>query len=152
MANKILIKKYPNRRLYDTEKSQYVSLNDVADMVRQDCHVEVMEAKTEEDVTAFVLTQILLEEAKKNNTLLPVPFLHLIIQSGENIVTEIFEKYLQQTVRNYLAYKESVDEHFKSWLELGMDFSAVAKETMMTPSKSIIDLFSDSTETKEKEK
>jgi polyhydroxyalkanoate synthesis regulator protein len=111
-----------------------------------------MEAKTEEDVTAFVLTQILLEEAKKNNTLLPVPFLHLIIQSGENIVTEIFEKYLHQTVRNYLAYKESVDEHFKSWLELGMDFSAMAEETMMTPSKSFVDLFSDSTETKEKEK
>ena len=65
MAKKILIKKYPNRRLYDTEKSQYVSLSHVADMVRQGRHVEVMEAKTEEDVTAFVLTQILLEEAKK---------------------------------------------------------------------------------------
>ncbi|MDP6393885.1 MAG: polyhydroxyalkanoate synthesis regulator DNA-binding domain-containing protein [Desulfobacterales bacterium] len=152
MAKTILIKKYPNRRLYDTEKSQYISLNHVADMVRQGCHVEVMEVKTEEDVTAFILTQILMEEAKKNNALLPVPFLHLIIQYGENILSEFFGKYLQQIVRNYLAYKKSVDEQFKSWLEQGMDFPSMAGKTMTTPFKSFFDLFSDSTETKEKKK
>ena len=111
-----------------------------------------MEVKTEEDVTAFILTQILLEEAKKDNTLLPVPFLHLIIQYGENILSEFFEKYLQQTVRNYLAYKKTADEQFKSWLELGMDFSAMAEKTIMEPSKTFFDLFSDSGEIKEKKK
>ena len=152
MDKKILIKKYPNRRLYDTEQSQYISLNHVADMVRQDLHVKVMDVKTEEDVTAFILTQILLEEAKKNNTLLPVPFLHLIIQYGDNILSEFFEKYLQQTVKNYLVYKKTVDEQFKNWLELGMDFSAMAEKTMMKPSKAFFDLFPDSEKTKENKK
>ncbi len=121
-------------------------------MIRQGSHVKVIDVKTEEDVTAFTLTQILLEESKKKNTLLPLPLLHLIIQYGENILSEFFEKYLQQTIKNYITYKKSVDEQFKSWLELGTDFSAIAGKTMMTPSKSFFDLFSDSTEAKEKKK
>ena len=73
MTDKITLKKYANRRLYDTEKSQYVTLNQVADRIRDGQQVEVLDAKTKEDVTAFILTQILLEEAKSKNVLLPAP-------------------------------------------------------------------------------
>ena len=154
MTKEILIKKYPNRRLYDTEKSAYVSLNHVAERVREGRRVKVIDVKTEEDATAFILTQIIMEEARKKNILLPAPLLHMIIQYGENILSEFFEKYLQQVIENYLAYKTAFDEQFQNWLELGMDFSSAAEKAMrgLTPSKSFFDLFSDSTDIRDKGK
>jgi len=154
MMEKILIKKYPNRRLYDTEKSSYVSLTHVAEMIREGRQVEVIDVKTKEDVTAFILTQIILEEAKKKNSLLPVPFLHLIIQYGENVLAEFFEKYLQQTMENYIAYKRAFDEQFQTWLDTAMDFSAMAEKTMtdMIPSQDFFNLFSGVKEGPEKKK
>ena len=80
--DKIILKKYSNRRLYDTVKSAYVTLSEVSDMIKQGQWVEVTDAKTGEDVTAFTLTQIVMEEAKKKNALLPVPLLHLLSQSS----------------------------------------------------------------------
>ena len=154
MAEEVLIKKYLNRRLYDTEKSTYVSLNHVAELIREGRRVRVIDAKTKEDATAFVLTQIILEEARKKNTLLPVPLLHMIIQYWENILAEFFERYLQQIIENYLAYKTAFDEQFRNWLELGIDLSPVAENAMigLTPSKSFFDLFSNSGATRDKEK
>jgi polyhydroxyalkanoate synthesis regulator protein len=70
---------------------------------RQDCQVEVIDAITKEDVTASILTQIVLEKAKNKNILLPVPVFNLIIQYGDNILGEFFEKYLQQMIPTYLA-------------------------------------------------
>jgi polyhydroxyalkanoate synthesis repressor PhaR len=146
MAEKVLFKKYANRRLYDTEKSTYVTLNQVADIIREGRQVEVIDAKTKEDVTAFILTQIVLEESRKKNVLLPVPLLHLIIQYGENVLEEFFEKYLQQTIHNYLNYKKTVDEQFGKWLEVGMDLTDMAQKTMtgLTPFQSFFDQFSSS--------
>ena len=144
--SEILIKKYTNRRLYDTESSSYISLVQLADMIKEGRLVKVIEAKTKEDVTAFILTQIILEEAKRKNTLLPVPLLHMIIRYGETVLAEFFDKYLQQTLTNYLAYKAAFDEHFKNWLELGVDFSATAGKTMigLSPFESFFDFFSNS--------
>jgi polyhydroxyalkanoate synthesis repressor PhaR len=129
MAEKLLLKKYSNRRLYDTEKSSYVTLNQVAEMIKEGRQVEVLDADTKADVTAFILTQIVLEEAKKKTTRLPLSLLYLIIRYGETL-SEFFEKYLEQTFKNYLAYKVAVDEQFRKWLDMGMDLSQMAKRTM----------------------
>lgn len=144
MSNKVKLKKYANRRLYDMEKSAYVTLNQVADLIRQGRRVEVTDAKNKEDVTAFILTQIILEEAKNKNFLLPIPVLHLIIQYGDNILGEFFEKYLQQMITTYVAHKTAVDEQFKKWLEMGLDYSKTAQKSMadFTPFKSFFDQFS----------
>ncbi|MFO7556354.1 MAG: polyhydroxyalkanoate synthesis regulator DNA-binding domain-containing protein [Desulfobacterales bacterium] len=144
MANKVKLKKYANRRLYDMEKSAYVTLNQVADLIRQGRRVEVTDAKNKEDVTAFILTQIILEEAKNKNFLLPIPVLHLIIQYGDNILEEFFEKYLQQMITTYVAHKNAMDEQFKKWLEMGLDYSKMAQKSMadFTPFKSFFDQFS----------
>ena len=123
MEEKIRLKKYANRRLYDTGQSKYVTLNEVAAQIRGGRRVEVRDAKTGEDVTAFILTQIILEEAKRKNVLLPPPLLHTIIQFGDNALVEFFDKYLQQTINAYLAYKSSADEQFKQWLGMGVDLS-----------------------------
>jgi polyhydroxyalkanoate synthesis repressor PhaR len=131
MAGNVLLKKYPNRRLYDTVKSTYITLNQVGDIIREGRQVKVLDAKTDEDVTAFILTQIIVEEAKKNNSLLPVTLLHLIIQYGENVLSEFFEKYLELTIRSYLDYKAAYDQQFRKWLEMGKDL--LAQTPMQSP-------------------
>jgi polyhydroxyalkanoate synthesis repressor PhaR len=144
MPDKVKLKKYGNRRLYDMEKSAYVTLNQVADLIRHGRRVEVVDAKSKEDVTASILSQIILEEAKNKNILLPVPVLHLIIQYGDNVLGEFFEKYLQQMIQTYLAHKHAVDDQFKKWLEMGQNFSNTAQKTMagFSPFKSFFDQFS----------
>jgi polyhydroxyalkanoate synthesis repressor PhaR len=139
MVDKLRLKKYPNRRLYDTEKSAYVTLGQVAEMIKQGREVEVRDAETKEDVTAFILTQIILEEARKKTFLLPDTFLYLIIRYGENVLSEFFDKYLEQTLKNYLSYKAAMDEQFRQWLEVGKDFSTMAG---LPPFQSFWDFFS----------
>ena len=67
MKDVIVLKKYANRRLYDTQQSVYVTSSDVAGIIRREKRIKAIDAGTKEDVTAFVLTQIILDEAKKNN-------------------------------------------------------------------------------------
>ena len=154
MSDKVKLKKYANRRLYDMGKSAYVTLNQVADLIRQGRQVEVVDVKTKEDVTASILTQIVLEEAKNRNILLPVPVLHMIIQYGDNILGEFFEKYLQQMIQTYLAHKHAVDDQFKKWLEMGLDSSNMTQKTMagLTPFKSFFEQFSSLSGKQEKKK
>ncbi len=151
MSGEVLIKKYGNRRLYDTEKNSYIVIDQVAELIRAGREVRVMDAKTKEDVTAFILTQILLDEAKKKNFLLPIPLLHLIIRYGDTVLEEFFDKYLQQIIGNYLNYKSKMDDQFKKWLSMGFQFTGPAKEAF-DPLKPFFDLFADSKKTGEKEK
>ena len=125
METPVLLKKYANRRLYDTSASKYVTIGDLAEIIRQGHHVKVVDDKTNEDVTALTLTQIILEQAKTNNAPLPVPILHMVIQYGNNLLSDFFTNYLMQIIQNYITYKRSVDEQFQRWLELGMGFSQV---------------------------
>ncbi len=128
--NSVILKKYASRRLYNPETSSYVTLNQVADLIRGGTDVQVIDAKTSEDVTAFILTQIILEEARNKNALLPVPLLHLIIRSGSKDLKEFFEKHLEQTINNYLEYKKAFDEQFNKWLNLGVNYSEIAQKTL----------------------
>ena len=153
MAEKLLIKKYANRRLYDTVKSAYITLDDISNIIKEGQQVEIIDAKTKEDVTAFILTQIILEEAKNNKNFLPVPLLFLFIQYGENVLGEFFEKHLQQTIQNYLSYKMFADDQFKKWLDMDMDFSNLAQESIieLKPFKSFLDLFPHAGNSKDRE-
>ncbi len=146
MTDMIVLKKYANRRLYDTHKSAYVTLSEVADIIRQGKTIKAVDAKSKEDVTAFVLTQIILEEAKNNNALLPAPLLHMVIRYGENVLQEFFENYLEQTISAYVAYKRNADEQFRKWLEVGMDLSGMAQQSLnrLNPFQAFFDQFSQS--------
>ncbi|MDX9746748.1 MAG: polyhydroxyalkanoate synthesis regulator DNA-binding domain-containing protein [Syntrophales bacterium] len=126
MPDRVLLKKYANRRLYDMERSVYVTLEDIADLIRRGREVVVTDARTEEDVTAFILTQIVLEEARKKNILLPVSLLHLMIHHGDKLLGEFFDKYLEQSLKNFLRYKSMADAQFAEWLKMGADFSEQA--------------------------
>lgn len=141
--NTLLLKKYTNRRLYDTEKSIYVTLDYVMEIIRQGRQIQVTDAKTGEDVTSAILTQIVLEEARKKKFLLPPPLLYLIIQYGENVLTDFFEKYLEQSIRNYLLFRNMADDQFKKWLEYGENYPKMNPQAMagMAPFKPLFDLF-----------
>ena len=78
-AKKVTIKKYANRRLYDTESSSYITLDRLAAMIREGRDFEVVDAKTGEDITHQVLTQIIVEEESRGSTMLPVNFLRQLI-------------------------------------------------------------------------
>ena len=151
--NTLLLKKYTNRRLYDTEKSTYVTLDYVTDTIRQGRHIQVTDAKTGEDVTSAILTQIVLEEARKKKYLLPPPLLYLIIQYGENVLTDFFEKYLEQTIRNYLLFRNMADDQFKKWLEYGENYPKMNPQAMagLSPFKPLFDVFATDTQKKQKE-
>ena len=142
MTEPVVFKKYANRRLYDTEKSAYVTLSELGDIIRSGRRVEVRDAQTKEDVTAFILTQIILEEAKNKNALLPAPLLHLIIQFGDNQLGEFFRTYLQQIIQAYLSQRAAFEEQFKRWIGSGMDLSEMARRhwSDMGGMKTILDL------------
>lgn len=150
-AQKIVLKKYANRRLYDTRNSAYVTLNEVAELIKQGYEIQALDAKTKEDVTAFILTQIILEEARQNNALLPVALLHTIIRYGENVLVEFFQNHLENTIQSYLAYKSQVDEQFQRWLKLGMDWSSIARKSV-TGMGSFQNVFDATRQEKEPEK
>ena len=127
MTDTVVLKKYANRRLYDTEKSAYVTLDQVAEMVRKGRQIRVLDAKTKEDVTAFVLTQLVLEQAKNRDLLLPVPVLHMMIRYGDNVLNEFFDRYLQPILQNYMTHKSAFDRHFQQWVGMGAEFTEMAR-------------------------
>jgi len=139
----LLLKKYANRRLYDTEKSCYVTLNEVAEAIHSGRLVKIVDANSDEDVTAFILTQIVLEKAKTKNALLPVPVLHMIIRYGDNILAEFFEKYFQQTFQAFMNNRTAMDNNFQQWLEMGLNMTRVVQQnlTEMSPFQNIFDSF-----------
>ena len=84
-----------------------------------------------------------MEEAKNKNVLLPVAFLHLVIQYREDVLSEFFENYLEITIKNYLLYKSAFDENFRKWLDVGRDLSSIARKSLPASAQwgSLFDLF-----------
>jgi len=109
---KVTIKKYANRRLYDTESSAYITLDRLAQMVREGREFEVVDAKSGEDITRQVLTQIIVdEEARGGETMLPLNFLKQLIglygNSMQNFVPQYLEAAMDAFHRNQSAVKDA---------------------------------------------
>ena len=97
----VVIKKYANRRLYNTETSAYVTLDDLATMVRNDRDFVVYDAKTGDDLTHSVLTQIIVEqESRSNQTLLPIPFLRQLIRFYGDSMQAFVPGFLEFSLEN----------------------------------------------------
>jgi len=92
-----LIKRYGSRKLYDTEESRYVSLEEIGDWVRTGQHVQVVDNQSGDDVTAHTLTQVILEEGKRGSPAISSDFLHALIRRGETVVSTGVQQ-LQQGV------------------------------------------------------
>jgi polyhydroxyalkanoate synthesis repressor PhaR len=110
-SGKVVIKKYANRRLYDTESSSYITLDKLAQMVRDGREFEVVDAKSGEDITRQVLTQIIVDEEASGSTMLPLNFLKQIIglygNSMENFVPHYLEAAMDAFQRNQSAVRDA---------------------------------------------
>lgn len=109
----VIIKKYANRRLYDTQRSAYITLDDLGTMVRDGREFRVVDAKSDEDITHNVLTQIIMEAETKGSTLLPVNFLRQLIgMYGDNMQSAV-PQYLEASMT---AFRKN-QQQFRSAVE-----------------------------------
>ena len=106
----IVIKKYANRRLYNTDTSSYVTLDDLCDMVKEGAEFIVYDAKSGEDLTRSVLTQIIFEQEGKGESLLPVNFLRSIIGFYDNSLKDFVPHYLESSIQTFTKNQEKMRE------------------------------------------
>ena len=104
----IVIKKYPNRRLYDTARSRYINLEDIAAFVRGGKDVQVLDAQTGEDLTRVTLTQIIVDDAKQQPTGLPLELLKQLIVSSDQVGREFIMWYLKSAYEAYHAVQSKL--------------------------------------------
>lgn len=101
----MLVKKYSNRRLYDTETSAYITLEELAERIRQGADARVLDAKSGEDLTQQTLAQIILE-SRGAAKLLPIPLLLQLIRMGDDALAEFMGRFLSTALELYMAAKQ----------------------------------------------
>jgi polyhydroxyalkanoate synthesis repressor PhaR len=107
---KIVVKKYGNRRLYDTSASCYVNLEDLAEMIRAGADVQVVDAKTGQDLTRVTLTQIIMEDARDKPAGLPLELLRQLIVASDHARQDFLMWYLKSAFDAYQKMQEAVHE------------------------------------------
>lgn len=123
------IKKYANRRLYDTESSSYITLEHLAAMTKAGREFKVIDARSGEDITRTVLTQIIMEQENGAQTMLPVPFLRQLIGMYGNSMGPMVPQYLQASMEALKKNGEQVKEATLSAVA-GTPFEAIARQNL----------------------
>jgi len=137
MANKkvagdsspIIIKKYANRRLYNTETSSYITLELLSQMTREGREFVVVDAKTDEDITHNVLTQIIMEEEQRGQNMLPVTFLRQLISMYGDSMQSMVPQYLEASMEAFRKNQQQFQEAMKGAFTSG-PFAEMAKRNM----------------------
>ncbi len=112
----VIIKKYANRRLYNTAASAYVTLDNLSDMVRKGIDFVVQDAKNGEDITRSVLTQIIFEQENRGQNLLPVQFLRRLIRFYGDSMQGFLPAYLEMSMETFSRSQEQLREQFhRAW-------------------------------------
>jgi polyhydroxyalkanoate synthesis repressor PhaR len=128
-----VVKKYANRRLYNTATSSYVTLDQLSRMVRGGQHFVVYDAKTGEDLTRSILTQIILEEDSKGRNLLPINFLRQLIGYYDDSLRAFLPRYLELSMENFAANQEQIRRYiegtFGQFFPMGQ-FEDMARQNM----------------------
>ena len=129
----VVVKKYANRRLYNTESSSYVTLDDLAQMVRAGRYFVVYDAKSGEDITRSVLTQIIVEEEAKGRNLLPTSFLRQIIGFYGDSMQSLVPKYLESVMgafsRQQDQMRRAVEQTMGGFMPFG-GIEEISKQNM----------------------
>ena len=108
----VIVRKYGNRRLYDTSSSRYVNLEDIAALIRQGNEVQVVDAKSAKDLTRVTLTQIITEDAKNKPTGLPLELLRQLIVASDQVGREFIMWYLKSAFDAYQAVQGTIKHRF----------------------------------------
>lgn len=113
MATARVIKKYPNRRLYDTEESRYITLGDVRDLVLGDTEFVVIDKKTGEDITRSILLQVIIEQDQQGEAIMSEAFLSQVIRSCGKAVPGFVADYLEKSLKLFLAQRQHACDQAK---------------------------------------
>ena len=135
----VIIKKYANRRLYNTRSSSYITLENLAKMTREGVDFNVIDAKTGADITHQILTQIIMEEEANGEQMLPVNFLRQLISMYGNSMQQLMPHYLEATMDNFRANQLKLQETWKA--SMGPDALAKMAETNMAMFKAAASAF-----------
>lgn len=109
-----LIKRYSNRKLYDTQESRYVTLEDLEELIRRGKEISVVDAASSEDLTAVTLTQILLENERNHRPTLPSAFLHQLIKHGQ-AWQDFLQKAMSASLEGIISSQREMDRVFREW-------------------------------------
>ena len=133
----VVIKKYANRRLYNTETSTYVTLDDLAAMVKGDRDFVVYDAKSGDDLTHAVLTQIIVEQESRmgGETMLPIPFLQQLIRFYGGNMQKMVPSYLQFSLASFAKEQEKFAKHFASAMTPAGAFEAFQEQARKNVAK-----------------
>ncbi len=123
----IVIKRYENRKLYDSSRSTYVTLEEIARLIREGKEIKVIDAKTNEDLTKSTLALIILEEERQKKNLLPLSFMYQLIKYGESI-QGIYQEYLSSGFEAFLASQQEAQNRVREWTDLGMGKESVTEQ------------------------
>ena len=138
-----IIKRYQNRKLYDTERSCYVTLNEIAELIKNGEDVKVVDNKTKRDLTSLTLAQIIFEEEKKRKRLLPLGLLKNIIQSGGGSLVDFWKKSVTSGVTSLSHAHEDLENFFQNLVAKGViskeDRQNLAQKVMAFSQKSLDD-------------
>src|ERR1700685_1301375 len=119
-SDKVVIQKYANRRLYNKATSTYITLDDLAGMVREGVDFVVYDAKTGEDITRKVLTQIIFEEESTGQSLLPIQFLRQLIRFYGDQMQAFLPSYLELSLDSFIRQQERLRSQFATMNPAGM--------------------------------
>lgn len=138
----VVVKKYANRRLYNTESSSYVTLDDLAHMIREGRDFVVYDAKSGDDITRGVLTQIIVEEESKGSHLLPESFLrHLIGFYGDSL-QGVVPRYLEMTMQGFARQQEEMRRNMEqAWRPFSLEEMGQRNLAMMERAMSLFSPF-----------
>jgi len=108
------VKRYSNRKLYDTQESRYVTLEDLEELIRNGKEISVVDAASGEDLTAVTLTQIILENERNHRPTLPSAFLHQLIKHGQ-AWQEFLAKAMNASVESLVSGQREMDRMLREW-------------------------------------
>ena len=117
MSELRVIKKYPNRRLYDTAISQYVTLDDIRRLVTEGSRFQVIDAKSKEDITRSILLQIIVEQEESGEPILSTDFLSRVIGFYGDAMQGFMGDYLEKSMDSFLEQQEVIRKQFTSMME-----------------------------------
>ena len=109
----VIIKKYANRRLYNTRSSSYITLDHLAKMTREGIDFKVLDAKTGNDITHQILTQIIMDEEASGEQMLPVNFLRQLIAMYGNSMQSLLPHYLEASMENFRTNQQKLHKAFE---------------------------------------
>jgi polyhydroxyalkanoate synthesis repressor PhaR len=149
----VVVKKYANRRLYNTESSSYITLDTLAEMVRNGRDFVVYDAKTGDDITRSVLTQIIVEEESKGRAMLPTGFLRQIIGFYGDSMQNLVPRYLEQAMASFARQQEqmrlAMQQTMGNLFPFGMEEVGRQNMAMMERAMSLFSPFARGTELSE---